>query len=129
MKLNKLLLTTVLTSVLLNAVEMPPMPPSVPHLKVKKQNTKDKNMFPSSCKMLPPMIFNLPPPMENELIKCKNELHIPSKKLVEKQLSKYLKKKVFVTKVEIVKNFTELYKISYKGGVILTNKSVSAFIK
>ena len=67
--------------------------------------------------------------MEAELTNCKNELFLPAKDLVEKNLSAALKKKVVVEKIEIVAKFNQLYKITYNGGVILTNKTVDAFIK
>ena len=112
----------VVSLTLLNAMDTPPMmPPMVPV--VKSTTVID------SCKMIPPMILRLPPPMESSLIKCKNESNIPSKVLLEKRLTTLLKKKVKVQKVEIVKKFNQLYKVTYNGGVILTNKNANAFIR
>ena len=126
MILQKTVLLSVVSLTLLNAMDTPPMmPPMVPpiHKSKKEVSTID------SCKMIPPMILHLPPPMESSLIKCKNEENIPSKKLLEKQLSTLLKKKIKVLKVEIVKKFNQLYKVTYTGGVILTNKNANAFIR
>ena len=131
MILQKTVLLSVVSLTLLNAMDTPPMmPPMVPPVhKSKKEISKKEVSTIDSCKMIPPMILHLPPPMESSLIKCKNEENIPSKKLLEKQLSTLLKRKVKVLKVEIVKKFNQLYKVTYNGGVILTNKNANAFIR
>ena len=129
---TKLLLTTFTLTTFLNAMDMPPMPPMMPVLDTKnkavKKDTKKPSM-PASCELIPPMVIFLPPPMEKELVNCKNNMNKPKKEFVEKQLSKLFKKKTTVTKIEIVEKFNQLYKITYDSGVILTNKTVDAFIK
>jgi hypothetical protein len=68
--------------------------------------------------------------MQDELSKCKNELNKPKKEFVEKQLTKLFKKKVSVNKIEIVKKFNQLYKVTYNDAdVILVNKTVDGFIE
>lgn len=114
------------TSTLLNALEMPPMPPMID---AGKNTKKEKRATPKSCDAIPPMVIFLPPPMEKDVVTCKNELFKPKKEFVEKQLSKLFKKKTTIQKIEIVEKFNQLYKITYDGGVILTNKTVDAFIK
>ena len=132
MSYKKILLLSVATAALLQAVEappMPPMPPMFPTAKATAKTATAKPKSPDSCQLIPPMVIHLPPPMEAELTKCKNELFLPAKDLVEKNLSTALKQKVVVEKIEIVAKFNQLYKITYNGGVILTNKTVDAFIK
>ncbi len=118
-----------ISTVILNAKESIPMPPMIPSLDTKQNTNKKNSSIPKSCELIPPMVIFLPPPMEAELSKCKNELHKPKKEFVEKQLSKLFKKQVKVTKIEIVKKFNQLYKITYDGGIILTNKTVDGFIE
>lgn len=133
--MKKTILTLSLSFITLNAIEMPPMPPMIDtknqKVSTKKANdvTKTNRSTPKSCDMIPPMIIFLPPPMEKEVVTCQNELHKPKKEFVQKQLSKLLKKKIIVNKIEIVKKFNQLYKITYNGGTILTNKTVDAFIQ
>jgi len=135
---NKLFVSSLLISTFLNAMDMPPMPPMIPSLDIKEshpntiiKNKKDskKSIMPKSCELIPPMVIFLPPPMEKELTNCKNNMNKPKKVFAEKQLSKLFKKKITITKIEIVEKFNQLYKITYNDGVILTNKSVDAFIK
>ena len=131
---TKILLSTIVFTTLLNAMDMPPMPPMMPSTPTKQDKQKDtkstqKSTMPTSCELIPPMVIFLPPPMEKELTNCKNNMNKPKKDFVEKQLLKLLKKKTKVTKIEIVEKFNQLYKITYDGGVILTNKTVDAFIK
>lgn len=128
MNYKTIILVATVNITLLNAVDKPPMPPMPPMISIKKSKTVKQNL-PQSCQVIPPMIFKLPPPMENELIKCKNELNIPKINLVEKRLSKLLKKKVKVKSIEILKKFNQVYKITYNGGIIFTNHTVDAFIK
>lgn len=110
------------------SIPMPPMPPSLGTAKTSK--TKDeKQQMPKSCELMPPMVVFLPPPMEAGLSECKNELNKPKKEFVEKQLKRLLKKDVKVKTIEIVEKFDQLYKVTYNGGVILTNKTVDAFIE
>jgi len=129
---NKIIALTFVTT-LTYALDMPPMPPMIPDVQkdIKTTQTKEtkKSTMPSSCELIPPMVIFLPPPMEKELSNCKNQLHKPKKELVEKNLSKLLNKKIKVEKIEIVKKFNQLYKVTYNGGTILVNSSVDAFIQ
>jgi hypothetical protein len=117
------------------ALEMPPMPPMISMKdtnKTVKTETKKgttKRTTPESCDLIPPMVIFLPPPMEKDVTTCKNELFMPKKDFAAKQLEKLFKKKVKIISIEIVPKFNQLYKITYDGGVILTNKSVDAFIQ
>ena len=133
MLLYKVILLSVASTVFVHAAEAPPMPPMPPMFstpaKTATQTVAKKQQTPDSCQLIPPMVIHLPPPMEKELVNCKNELFLPSKTLVEKNLSNLLKKQIKVEKIEIVAKFNQLYKITYSDGVILTNKSVDAFIK
>ena len=117
----------------LHAVDMPPMPPMIPTLDTKKSvetKSNKKSTMPKSCELIPPMVIFLPPPMEAELINCKNKMFKPKKELVKKQLEKLFKKKIVVKKIEIVKKFNQLYKVTYNNdNVILVNKTVDGFIK
>ena len=133
MLLYKVILLSVASTVFVHAAEAPPMPPMPPMFstpaKTATKTVAKKQQTPDSCQLIPPMVIHLPPPMEKELVNCKNSLFLPKKELAEKNLSKILKKKITVQKIEIVPKFNQLYKITYDGGVILTNKSVDAFIK
>lgn len=132
MRIIKFLLISMATVAALQAADTSFMPPMVPSLGTAHNTTKPKSSTKtkvSSCDLVPPMIINLPPPLEDAVTKCKNERGLPKKAFVEKQLSKLFKKKIVVKKIEIVPKFNQLYKITYKGGTILCNKSVDAFIK
>ncbi len=129
MLLYKVILLSVASTVFVHAAEAPPMPPMPPMFSTPAKTVAKKQQTPDSCQLIPPMVIHLPPPMEKELVNCKNELFLPSKTLVEKNLSNLLKKQIKVEKIEIVAKFNQLYKITYSDGVILTNKSVDAFIK
>jgi len=132
MKIIKSLLISLATVSALQAMDPSLMPPMVPSLGTANNATKPKvntKTQMSSCDIIPPMIINLPPPLEDAVTKCKNERGMPKKAFVEQQLSKLLKKKIVVKSIEIVPKFNQLYKITYKGGTILCNKSVDAFIK
>ncbi len=126
--MKSLLLLSIFT-IFVNAVDTIPMPPMIPSLDTKQNTNKKNSSIPKSCELIPPMVIFLPPPMQVELSKCKNELNRPKKEFVEKQLSKLFKKPVKVIKIEIVKKFNQLYKVTYVGGIILTNKTVDGFIE
>jgi len=128
MSYKNLLVTSLLSFTTLQAADVP-MPPMPPMLPAKAKSSASASQSIDACKLLPPMVIHLPPPMEAELTNCKNSLFLPKKELVESNLSKMLKKKVTVSKIEIVPKFNQLYKITHSEGVILTNKTVDAFIK
>ncbi|MBT3281316.1 MAG: hypothetical protein HOF69_01580 [Campylobacteraceae bacterium] len=127
----KILLNLLAISTFMSAVDTIPMPPMIPSLDTKSNNISNKkSTIPKSCELIPPMVIFLPPPMQDELSKCKNELNKPKKEFVEKQLTKLFKKKVSVNKIEIVKKFNQLYKVTYNDAdVILVNKTVDGFIE
>ena len=133
---NKIASSILISFIGLYGVDMPPMPPMIPSLDTKApqqksaKQTKQKSAMPKACELIPPMVIFLPPPMENQLIKCKNEMFKPKKEFVQKQLAKLLKKKITIEKIEFVAKFNQLYKITYnKNNTILTNKTVDAFIQ
>ena len=95
MKIIKSLLISLATVSALQAMDPSLMPPMVPSLGTANNATKPKvntKTQMSSCDIIPPMIINLPPPLEDAVTKCKNERGMPKKAFVEQQLSKLLKK-------------------------------------
>jgi len=92
------------------SANMPPMPPMMPMLTKNKKSKehKAKSTLPKSCEMIPPMIYRLPPPLENALKECKNDLAKPSKKDATKKFG------VLVDKITALKEFNQLYKITFK---------------
>ena len=68
----------------------------------------------AECAVLPPMVIFLPPPMEKSLVSCRNEFYKPSVEDATKKLSELYKKTVTVSKIEIVDDFREVYKIYMK---------------
>jgi len=130
MILKKLTPLALSLTTMLNALDMPPMPPMMGSIGTTDSNKSKETKKYDPCAVIPPMVLFLPPPMEAELSACKNKMGLPKKEFAQKQLSKLLKKKIIVTKIEIVEKFSELYKITYNDNeTILTNKSVNAFIK
>jgi len=80
-------------------------------------------LLPKECKTIPPMIIFLPPPMEKELIPCKNSVFLPSLKNVKKKFPK-------ARKVEIAKGFERVYKITLDHNItIFCNKEISHCIE
>ncbi len=87
----------------------PPTPPSIP--------------LPKECKTIPPMIIFLPPPMEKELIPCKNVVFLPSLKSVKKKFPK-------AVDVKPTKGFERLYTITLDNNeTLFCNKELSRCIK
>jgi len=114
----------VFSFVFIFASSMPPMPPgfgvpSTPKtdkrsVKAKKTNDFQKKISEiKGCNALPPMIIFLPPPMEKDLVACRNEYYKPSKEKAKKLLSKLLGKKVKIKSISIEDGFREVYKIRY----------------
>jgi hypothetical protein len=115
-KLSFIFITTFLI-----ASEMPPMPPIMmgkdvvkKDVKKEKNNTQKKvSSLPKECEALPPMVVFLPPPMESDLIKCKNEIHKPSKEKTIKSLKiLFNNKNLKVNSINNLDGFKELYKIN-----------------
>lgn len=109
-----------------------PMPPAMPSVdlntkndlrKIEKKVTK-KSSSKNSCSLIPPMIVNLPPMLEDDLEKCKNSMYLPTKTIAEKKLKMLLKKEVKVNSVEIVNGFSMLYKIDTNKGIYYCNKKI-----
>lgn len=87
----------------------PPVAPSIP--------------LPKECKTIPPMIIFLPPPMEKELIPCKNRVFLPSLKSVKKKFPK-------AVDVRPTKGFERLYAITLENNeTLFCNKELSRCIK
>ena len=132
MKLRKIFMLNLLSATLLSAMDASLMPPMVPTLGSANNATAPAVQAKptlGSCDIIPPMIINLPPPLEDAVAKCKNERDMPKKEFVQEQLSKLFGKKTEVKTIESVEKFNQLYRVTYDGGVILCNKSVDAFIK
>ena len=92
------------------AADRPPAPPAqVP--------------LPKECKTIPPMIIFLPPPMEKELIPCKNVVFKPTLKMVKKKFPS-------AKNISIAKGFERLYAIELDNNTTLyCNRDLSACIK
>jgi len=94
------------------AADMPPMPPAIPnigsHKTIQKSSTQNSNL-PKSCQMIPPMIYKLPPPLENLLDKCKNDMHMPKAQTVKTTFGKDIKG----LHVVALKDFSKLYQVSF----------------
>lgn len=109
------------------SIPMPPMPPAM-NLEKKHTNKKNnvKKSMPKECEMIPPMLIFLPPPLEESLRKCKNELFKPT---IIKAKKVFSKKKLKVISVNIVSGFNELYKIETNKGNFYCNKNLSKCFK
>ena len=80
-------------------------------------------ILPKECKTIPPMIIFLPPPMEKELIPCKNTVFKPTMKMVKKKFPKAIK-------ITPTTGFERLYTISLENNsTIFCNKDLSRCIK
>jgi hypothetical protein len=117
-------------------IPMPPMPPALPlnqnkNVKVQKNKNKEKSTkvkMPKECNIIPPMLIFMPPPLQEDLRKCKNKLFMPSLNLAKKELSKKYKN-IKIKKISIVKGFDELYEIKTNKGIFYCNKNVTKCFK
>jgi len=93
------------------AVDAPPMPPMIPNMGHAKTVThkKHSNSLPNSCEIIPPMIYKLPPPLENALRKCKNDLYKPSLSMANKKFKNSIKS------IVPLENFSQIYKITFSN--------------
>jgi hypothetical protein len=111
----------------LSAVEMPPMPPSAITIKA------EKSSIPDSCRVIPPMLRQLPPPMEIDFEKCRNDINLPENGKILKLLKKSISRDVSVKSIEVAEDFNMLYKVSYQSGkssgVVYCNKKATKCIK
>lgn len=104
--MRKIVTLTFILLANLFANEMPPMPP------MSGRETKSAPILPKECSTLPPMIIFLPPPMEEELIACKNLLNMPSKEKAQEALKLILQtKEIQIKSISAVSGFKELYSI------------------
>jgi len=119
---------------------MPPMPPVFDEVKKNKsqENFTRKFVMPKSCKVLPQMIVFLPPPMEEDYNRCKNDLGYPYPEFADHQLKKMIKNPFVIKDVSILSDFKEVYKIELteeiskdksENRVLFCNSSVTKCIK
>jgi len=86
--------------------------------------SKPKLELPKECKTIPPMIIFLPPPMEKELIPCKNVVFKPSIDKVQKKFKNKIKK------IEITEGFERLYTLTFENNdTYFCNKEITHCIK
>jgi hypothetical protein len=80
--------------------------------------------MPKECEIIPPMLIFMPPPLQEDLRKCKNKLFMPG---VEKAKKGFFKKfkNIKIKKISIVKGFNELYEIETNKGRFYCNKDVT----
>ena len=121
------ILSVVLSTALL-AMDMPPMPPMGG---ISKQSKKFE--LPKSCKVIPPMLRHLPPPMENDFETCRSDLHKPSDDKLSKFILKNIGKDAILKSVEVLYDFNELYKVTYSVGkedkILFCNKKATKCIR
>jgi len=120
------------------AMPMPPMPPALPVMNMNKNQKnhkevkanikpkKAKNVMPKECAVIPPMLIFMPPPLQNDLTKCKNRLFLPKLNVAKKV---FAKKGLKVKSVSIAEGFTELYKVSTNKGEFYCNKTLNKCFK
>jgi len=104
-----------------------PMPPAIPSLNLQKSKKEKKQIDP--CSIIPPMLVNLPPMLEDDLTKCKNKRYLPSKKFAKKQIEKLLKSKVIIKSIKIAKNYDMLYEINTNKGDFYCNRNINSCLK
>ncbi len=128
------LVLIVFSFVFIMSSDMPPMPPGfgappVPNAGQKNVKAKKTNDFQKKiseikgCNSLPPMIIFLPPPMEKDLIACRNEYYKPSKAKAKKLISKMIGKDVKIKSISIEEGFREVYKIEYSAKRFFMDKN------
>jgi len=103
---------------------MPPMPPSF--------GAGVSKAYPQSCKALPRMLVFLPPPMEIDFIKCKNDLNMPLVSQTTKILIAKFGKGISEVQVSLAKGFYQLYRVDFfinkESKTIFVNSSLTKFI-
>ena len=122
------------------AMPMPPMPPAVPVINMNKNTNqqthkkgktnikqkKSKHIMPKECAVIPPMLIFMPPPLQDDLTKCKNRLFLPKLNVAKKV---FAKKGLKVKSVSIAKGFTQLYQVSTNKGNFYCNKTLNKCFK
>jgi hypothetical protein len=114
-------------------LSMPPMPPALPLNENKKivnkqKKVQQKTTMPKECSVIPPMLIFMPPPLQEDLRKCKNKLFMPNIDLAKRELSKKYKN-IKIYNISIVDGFEELYKIKTNKGILFCNKTVTKCFK
>lgn len=104
------------------------IPPSVPVVSQKSENA-DTFRRNDPCRLIPPMIINLPPPLEEARSACILEKMKPDGKNVSKLLKKKFKRRVKVEKIEGVEGFSDLYEIRLLINGKKTTIFCDAFLK
>ena len=115
--MKKLFFLSIFTFLFSTELMMPPPIPSIN--KTQQKRVKNNNLMPKECSTIPPMLIILPPPLEKDLIKCKNEYFKPSKEFVFKKL------KIRPKEIKAVDGFENLYEIKYNKNTIYCNKNLS----
>lgn len=90
------------------AESMPPMPPMVPNLPT-NATPAQASTLPKSCEVIPPMIYKLPPPLENALRECNNDLKKPAEALVKQKFGAQMQN---IT-VNAMEGFAQVYAVSF----------------
>lgn len=90
------------------AESMPPMPPMVPNLPTNSTPAQTSTL-PKSCEVIPPMIYKLPPPLENALRECNNDLKKPTEALVKQKFGAQIQN---IT-MNAMEGFSQVYTISF----------------
>lgn len=121
MKKTVISLSLILTTALM-ASDMPPMPPGMGSDTQKNEQTKEQPQkkapsMPKECANLPPMVVFLPPPMEAELVGCKNAIYKPPLKAADAMVKKLYNEDAKALSVTPAEGFERIYAIeySYKG--------------
>ena len=134
----KSIITILVISYSLLAVQMPPMPPAIEfdttkNMKkeeiLKKVTKKNKKNIPAECKLLPQSVVFSPAPMEIMITNCKNKLSKPTIKNSKKNIEKLFGKNANIAYIKIVKEFNNLYEISINKKIYICNKTVNACFK
>lgn len=93
------------------AESMPPMPPMVPNLPTNTApSTQQATTLPKSCEVIPPMIYKLPPPLEDALRTCNNDLKKPSESFIKEKFGNHIKS---IT-IEALEGFSQVYRIVFE---------------
>lgn len=104
------------------------MPPSIPDIKL-PTHTKHKTKKPiDKCKLIPPMLINIPPMLEDDLDSCKNKLYLPNKKTATQKLHKLLKTKIIIKNIKSTEGFSMLYQIITNKGTFYCNRNIDRCI-
>jgi hypothetical protein len=99
--------------------EMPPMPPA----EKPKEKPMQKFVLPHSCRVLPQMIVFLPPPMEADYHRCRNDLGFPNINYAQYRLKKLIKDDFTIKNISIIKDFNQLYEIE----ILVKNQNISLY--